>query len=105
MSLPTIYLLKFRIALIVFTYGFTGVRIVQSVVFCVVSTIVCLLVLLFLAIVFHVLRITVMYLCVRGIHFASFYDLDIALWNCLERMVFFLFFIIKHLVRSVSFDL
>ena len=31
----------------------------------------------------------VMYLCVRGINFASFYDFDILFWNCSDSVVFF----------------
>ena len=35
-----------------------------------------------------------MYLCVRGIDSASFYDFDILFWNCSDSVEFFVFFIL-----------
>ena len=36
----------------------------------------------------------IMYLCVRDINFAFFYDFSIGFWNCSDRMVLLFFLII-----------
>ena len=41
-----------------------------------------------------------MYVCVRGINFASYYDFDIWLWNCSHSFVFH--FIIEKICLKVS---
>ena len=41
-----------------------------------------------------------MYLCVRGITFASFYDFAIGFWNCSVSVVFFVFHFITKLKCS-----
>ena len=44
---------------------------------------------------------TVMYLCDRGINFASFFDFDIWLCSCSASMVFFCFFILFHMFQAL----
>ena len=44
----------------------------------------------------------VMYLCVRGIGFASFYDLSIGFWNCSGNVVFLVFILLNTLHDSIS---
>jgi len=39
---------------------------------------------------------TVMYLCVRGVECASFYDYSIGSWKCSDSVVFFIFHFITH---------
>ena len=39
----------------------------------------------------------VMYLCVRGFNFASFYNFSIRFWNCSDSVVFFVYHFIQGL--------
>jgi len=39
-----------------------------------------------------------MYLCARGIDFASFYDFVIEFWNCSDSVVFLFFFFFYYKV-------
>ena len=45
-----------------------------------------------------------MYLCVRGIDSASFYDFDILFWNCSDSVEFFFFFFFIIKITSMLFD-
>jgi hypothetical protein len=41
----------------------------------------------------------VMYLCVRGIDFVSFYDFPIGFWNCSDSVLFFVCFSIYFIAK------
>ena len=42
-------------------------------------------------------------LCVRGLDFASFYDLDISFWNCSDSVVLFLLFTLFIILNLVLY--
>ena len=44
-----------------------------------------------------------MYLCDRGIYFASFYDFDIGFWNCSDSVDFFAFSILLFMQGFLKF--
>jgi len=43
-----------------------------------------------------------MYLCARGINFASFYAFSIGFWNCTDIVAFFVF---HFLTRSIGMNI
>jgi hypothetical protein len=45
-----------------------------------------------------------MYLCVRGINVASFYDFSIGFWKCSDSVVFFAFRFIHTRVKQNAKD-
>ena len=45
----------------------------------------------------------VMYLCISGIDFSSFYDFDIWFWNCSDSVIFFVFLWFWNCSDSVVF--
>ena len=44
-----------------------------------------------------------MYLCVRGINFASFYDFSIGFWKCSDSLLIFIFHFISQLTDILKF--
>lgn len=46
-------------------------------------------------------NLEVMYLCVRGVEFASFYDFDMLFWNCSDDVLYNLF--VFHFVSAIFF--
>ena len=54
---------------------------------------------------YQVKKVRVMYLCVTGIHFASFYNFSIEFWNCSGSVVFlfiYFYFFIQSIVNVVT---
>ena len=52
----------------------------------------------YLQIYFTLRNWAVMYLCINGINFVSFYDFDILFWNCSDSVIYFVFhFIDKYM--------
>ena len=45
----------------------------------------------YLQIYFTLRNWAVMYLCIKGINFVSFYDFDILFWNCSDSVIYFVF--------------